>query len=142
VHIRHAGPADAADIAKVHVDSWRSTYASVVPKSYLGSLSYEGQKHMWRDVLSNIGMGEFVLVVENDEEEVVGFGSAGPAREEDPHYASELYAIYLLPDYQRQGLGTKLIQALTKGLLGVGIQSMLVWVLTDNPSRRFYEALV
>ena len=38
--IREASPTDAAAIARVHVDSWRTTYAGIVPADYLANLSY------------------------------------------------------------------------------------------------------
>jgi GNAT superfamily N-acetyltransferase len=48
-----------------------------------------------------------------------------------------MYAIYILKEYQRKGIGKQLIQ----GLIKESMSSFLVWVLADNPSRRFYEKL-
>ncbi|EPZ52573.1 hypothetical protein [Alicyclobacillus acidoterrestris] len=39
--IRKAVPDDAAGVAKVHVDSWRTTYREIVNDEFLASLSYE-----------------------------------------------------------------------------------------------------
>jgi hypothetical protein len=41
MRVREANPTDAAAIAKVHVDSWRTTYKSIVPDDFLANLSYE-----------------------------------------------------------------------------------------------------
>ena len=49
--------------------------------------------------------------------------------------------MYLLEGVQRQGLGTLLIRRFVRELRSVGFNSMAVWVLARNPSRRFYEAL-
>lgn len=38
-------------------------------------------------------------------------------------------------------MGKQLLSWVAKRFLQHGIQSMLVWVLADNPSRRFYEVL-
>mgnify|MGYP001570999978 CR=1 FL=1 len=141
MRIRDARTADAADIAGIHVDSWRATYAGIVSPSYLAGLSHQRQKRLWRDVLSNSNRDKFLLVVENDDGKVLGFAFAGPLRDKDPCYAGELYAVYFPPECQRQGLGTKLIRAIAKRLQKVGIQSMLVWVLAVNPSCHFYEEL-
>ena len=43
--IRRATSSDAANIAKVHVDSWRTTYQNVLPTDFLESLSYEKRKN-------------------------------------------------------------------------------------------------
>ena len=49
--------------------------------------------------------------------------------------------MYLLEGVQRQGLGTLLIRRFVRQLHSVGFNSMAVWVLARNPSKRFYEVL-
>ena len=39
--IRPATLEDAPAIARVHVDTWRTTYAGIVPDEHLAKLSYE-----------------------------------------------------------------------------------------------------
>ena len=39
--IRKANIEDAMGIAKVHVDSWRTTYKGIVPEVFLENLSYD-----------------------------------------------------------------------------------------------------
>ena len=56
-------------------------------------------------------------------------------------YSGELYAIYLLQTAQREGMGRRLVSAVARRLAESGHQSMMVWVLADNPSRGFYEKL-
>jgi ribosomal protein S18 acetylase RimI-like enzyme len=56
-------------------------------------------------------------------------------------YAGELYGIYLLESHQRRGIGRGLLQAIVERLAEAGLRSLVVWVLTDNRSRGFYEAL-
>src|SRR5574341_178751 len=139
--IREARPEDAPAIARVHVDSWRSTYQGIVPDEHLAALSYERREQGWREALSNPDNPSFVYVAEDEAGQVVGFASGGPGREGHPDYRGELYAIYLFAQSQRQGLGRRLTQAIARQLLNAGISSMLVWVLAENSSRAFYEAL-
>ncbi len=40
VIVRDATSADAPAIARIHIDSWRSTYRGIVPHEYLAELSY------------------------------------------------------------------------------------------------------
>ncbi len=42
---------------------------------------------------------------------------------------------------QRLGIGKELFSAVVEGLVELGFQSMLIWVLEHNPARSFYEAL-
>jgi GNAT superfamily N-acetyltransferase len=139
--IREASPSDAAAIARVHVDSWRTTYAGVVPADYLANLSYARREQFWHDILSPPTPSGCVYVAAQDTGEVVGFASGGPERSGNALYRGELYAIYLLAPYQRQGLGRRLTMAVIQRLLQCGLPSMLVWVLAANPGRAFYATL-
>jgi GNAT superfamily N-acetyltransferase len=139
--IREASPTDAAAIARVHVDSWRTTYAGIVPADYLANLSYARREQFWRDLFSTPTLLGCVYVAAQDTGEIVGFASGGPERSGNALYRGELYAIYLLASYQRQGLGRGLTMAVVQRLLQCGLLSMLVWVLAANPGRAFYETL-
>jgi GNAT superfamily N-acetyltransferase len=139
--IREASPTDAATIARVHVDSWRTTYAGIVPADYLANLSYARREQFWSDILSTPTPSGCVYVAAQDTGEIVGFASGGPERSGNALYRGELYAIYLLAPYQRQGLGRRLTIAVVQRLLQCGLSSMLVWVLAANPRRAFYATL-
>jgi L-amino acid N-acyltransferase YncA len=139
--IREAEITDAVAIARVHVDSWRTTYVGIVPTDYLAGLSYEQRAEEWHRTLSKPIELELVYVAEDPAGNVIGFAWGGPERSGHDAYKGELFAIYLLEEYQRQGMGKQLLSWVAKRFLQQGVQSMLVWVLADNPSRRFYEAL-
>ncbi|MCH7737535.1 MAG: GNAT family N-acetyltransferase [Chloroflexi bacterium] len=139
--IREASPADAMAVAKVQVDSWRSTYPGIVPQDYLDALSYEQRATVWSTILSTATGRQFVFVAEDPDRNIVGFASGGRAKWSDSDYEGELSAIYLLESHQHKGLGRLLTARLARHLLDEDINSMLAWVLAANPSRPFYEAL-
>ena len=56
-HIRRALPEDAATIARVHIDSWRETYAGIVSAEYLKNLSYSDRTARWEDNLGTAAAG-------------------------------------------------------------------------------------
>ncbi len=72
-------------------------------------------------------------VVETPAGSVVGFAHGGPERRGAEDYRGDLYALYLLAAYQRQGLGRQLTGAVVKRLLLHGVSSLLVWVFAANP---------
>jgi GNAT superfamily N-acetyltransferase len=72
---------------------------------------------------------------------VVGFVSGGSERKGDDVYTGEIYALYVLKSHQRIGIGAGLVSALARQFNHFGIYSMLVWVLEENPYRRFYEKI-
>lgn len=142
IRIRTATPADAGPIARVQVDSWRTTYAGIVSAEYLDTLSYGERESWWKKVLATHHPGTSTFVAETNGGEVVGFARGGPEREGDQTYPGELYAVYLLEGAQRQGVGRGLVAAVAQGLLTDGFRSMLVWVLEANHAAcRFYESL-
>ena len=142
VRIRPANLEDAAPMAKVHVDTWRSAYSGIVPADFLSQLSYQARESWWSDILGQERPATSIFVAATTDGEVVGFASGGPEREGNQTYPGELYAIYLLEKHQGQGVGRGLISAVTHRLLTAGIRSMLVWVLEDNlPACKFYESL-
>ncbi len=142
MRIRAAVPADAASKARVHVDSWRETYPGIVPAEYLASLSYRKREAVWMDILAAGRPAECNFVAEAASGEIVGFAGGGPEGEGNRPYAAELYAIYVLAEHQRAGLGRRLVSAVAGRLLSDGLRTMLVWVLEDNrPACQFYEAL-
>ena len=142
IRIRSANPADAGAVARVHVDSWRTTYAGIVPAEYLAGLSYQVSESRWTHTLTTGQPDTSNFVAETAGGEIVGFAGGGPEREGNRTYPGELYVIYLLEEYQRKGVGRRLVSAVARRLLTDGFDSMLVWVLADNhPGRRFYESL-
>lgn len=70
----------------------------------------------------------------------MGFASCGPARDEK-EFGGELYAIYVDQRSQGKGIGRSLVRLVVQDLRTRGFDSMLVWVLAENPFRKFYEAL-
>jgi GNAT superfamily N-acetyltransferase len=132
---------DAAAITKVHVESWRATYKGIVPDDFLARLSYAAREQLWRQVLTDPGSQTVVYVADDERGKVVGFVSGGPERSGDPVYTGELYAIYLLAQHQGQGIGRQLAITLVKRLMQDGMTALLLWVLAENPARKFYERL-
>lgn len=136
--VRPAELRDAAAIARVHVETWRTAYRRLLPEEYLASLDEAAYEGRWKRILETDA--NKVYVAENDGH-VVGFASAGPERAGEPGFSGELYAIYVLASAQGQGHGRGLVKASVGGLRELGLADMIVWVLKDNPSRRFYEQL-
>ncbi len=80
-----------------------------------------------------------MYVAENNGGTVVGFAWGGKHIDGVEGYEGELRAMYILEDYKKKRIGSRLFDAVTKRLLKKGITSMLVCVLAENPSRAFYE---
>ncbi|GKW44454.1 GNAT family N-acetyltransferase [Planococcus sp. NCCP-2050] len=138
MQIRRAESGDAKGMARVHVDSWRTTYKEIVHQRFLDSMSYSERENRWSRQI----MDQEVFVAENEEGTIVGFAAGGKERSGAyPDFDGELYAIYLLEEVQGQGIGKALVKRVAHSLLKKGYNSMLVLVLAKNRSRYFYESL-
>ena len=140
--VREAKIADVAEIARVNIDTWRTAYRKIIPEAYLEKLSYEKRESSWLEIISTAENNtHFVYVAENKSGKVVGFAAGGRERSGKYMYQGELFAIYILEEYQRQGIGRQLVRSVVVNLTELGLNSMLVWVLGGNSACKFYEAL-
>ncbi|GAB3062734.1 GNAT family N-acetyltransferase [Salinicoccus sesuvii] len=136
--LRKANEADVKAIAKVQVDSWRTTYRNIVEQSYLDNMRYADREKIWVEVVKQNPI--FVLTDETDE--VVGFAVGGAERSGDfEGYDGELYAIYLYESIQGQGGGRRLVEAVAADLDARGFSKMVIAVLAENPACGFYEKM-
>ncbi len=126
---------DASAIAHVHVESWRSTYAGIVPDAYLAGLDETLRVKLWQEWLG----GDTVVLVAERKGEVVGFAHAGKIREAVETADAELYSLYLLRDAQGRGIGRGLMRVMAAVLRVQGFTSLALWVLERNRARGFYE---
>jgi ribosomal protein S18 acetylase RimI-like enzyme len=141
VTIRAATLEDAPGIARVQAESWCTTYTGLIPDEVIAQYGgYDRRVTQWTRTFTNPDHTQAIFVADH-QRQIVGFASGGPQRDPDLPFASELYAIYVLEAYQRQGLGARLTAAVVDHLIAAGYPSMLVWVLADNPARRFYQRI-
>ncbi|MBM7661073.1 ribosomal protein S18 acetylase RimI-like enzyme [Bacillus mesophilus] len=137
MHIRRAEIEDAKGIARVHVDSWRTTYKNIIPDEFLSSLSYEQRTDLWQ---RNISKGNnFVFVAENTNGEIVGFADCGRRENNDVYNSGDLTSIYLLEEFQGQGIGKRLMKQLFLQFQELDYEKVFVEVIEDNKTRSFYE---
>lgn len=63
--VRAATIEDAPQIARVHVDSWRSTYSRIISEDFLAAMSYKDFEARWRGWLR--GEFGFHMILEQKE---------------------------------------------------------------------------
>lgn len=141
MRFRKAQVEDAPGIARVHVDTWRTTYRGIVHDEVLDELSYQRSEQGWQASLKEPQPERHIHVAEAEGGHIVGFADSGPLRDDLENYEGEVYALYVREEHQAAGCGRQLMAMAAQCLLSDGLTSLLVWVLADNPACRFYEAL-
>ncbi len=134
--IRRATVNDVPTIARIYVDCWRHTYDGILPRAYLRQLSYSNFETFWRRTLASRGWA-FIAEVDS---RVAGFTSGGRSTQLDLA-GGEIYVLYVLPEFQRQGLGRALFDAAHYELARRNYRGVLARTLAMSPTRGFYERL-
>ena len=130
---------DAAAVARVHAESWRTTYQGILPESVVANRDARRYQEFWQGNIK--ARRSIVLVAEDAQTNVVGFVSFGLPREKGVTFDAEIYALYVLQGHQRQGVGRTLLAEVARRLVRQGLFSFYLWALKSNPARLFYDAL-
>ncbi len=130
--IRPAKPDDVQTIAEIHVRSWQETYAGQMPHDFLDNLSIENRQKQWQSFFDNLGQNPNFLYLAILDEKIIGFVSFGHRRDIKFHNSGEIYAIYILRDFQGQGIGKSLFETAKKILAESGYSNFYLWVLNTN----------
>jgi len=130
--IREAVASDIPALAALHVATWNATYAPM----HMKGPSVAIRESQWREAFANADGSWFCFVVVRDDGELVGLAKG------NRHDAiGALDKIYLRDDYQRLGLGRRLVGQVVGRFLVYRCTSMKAYVDPRNPSCGFFEAL-
>jgi ribosomal protein S18 acetylase RimI-like enzyme len=141
--IRPARAGDTEAIARVRVDSWRETYRGMIPQAYLDAMKLEQSRALWEKVLTAGSTAVSVFVAERGSE-IVGFGSGNMLAEPKHGFDAELSAVYVRREFQRAGIGRRLVAETGVALSqrDRGASGLIVWVIAGNKgARAFFERI-
>ena len=139
--VRAARIGDARGIAQVHRESWRTTYAGILPLEVIARESGRKSEIAWRHVLARESGAAATIVAALPGEGIVGFSFCGEARASLEGLEAEIYALYVLQSHHRRGIGRELVRASARHFVRQGLFGFYLWVLKANRARLFYEAL-
>lgn len=130
--IRKAVFSDATAITGVQTDTWKVSYKNLVPEEILAQKTVSPERIAQFEKCIN---EERVWVAEKNDC-VVGFLTFRKYGE-----TAEIEIFYILPEYQRRGIGRLLFKAAMAELRALGCRHLTVWTLKSAPSVRFYQKI-
>jgi RimJ/RimL family protein N-acetyltransferase len=135
--IRRAVVDDASALAAVEIETWRTAYQHIMPRSFLERLSHTEKTDAWREnLLKHAVSAHKRILVAVVEEKIIGFTRVGPVEDN----MGLVYLLYVLPQYWGHGVGTELMHAALGEMQVLNLTKASLWVLSDNKrARRFYE---
>ncbi len=146
MNIRPATENDIPALAQIHVQGWKDAYGGLVYNEFLNVPTIEDRTQQWQEWIK-IEESGIQLAIDGDGTPVglVSYGKlktpppgSSPIR---PLYSAEIYGLYLLPEYHRQGIGTALMKEAAQKLQVMKHKSLCLWVLEGNKRAvSFYKA--
>ena len=92
-------------MSRIYVQTWQDTYLSVLPYGYLFEMSVPQHEQAFFDELNS---KQIISFVAEEAGRIVGFITGGYESNGDDVYSGEIYTLYVLKNFQRQGVGAKL----------------------------------
>ena len=144
--IKNAVEGDIPDLARIHLASKLAAEAGIVDSEFLNAKTIEEYEEKWVGFYADEDSTKALIY---DGETAVGFVSFGPLRTPPagmskirPLYSSEIFAIYVEPEYFDKGYGKKLLQYAVTQLKEQKHKSLCLWALDKNKRAcGFYEKM-
>lgn len=137
--IRKAVPEDAETIIDINIEVWNTTYKGLIPQEVIDKLQSKNPERIIRNQ-NSIQEKQNTFVAEIDGK-IVGYHTFGKTRDKNFEDAGEIYAGYILDNYQGLGLGRKMAVACMKELLERGYTKLVTKCLDGNTANEFHKSL-
>ena len=138
ISVRYGRPEDAAALSGVFDAAWREAYQGIIPAVALSRMIARRGPRWWR---AAPGRGRGLVVLEVGER-IAGYAVYGRCRDRIVVADCMIDELYLAPEHQGLGFGTRLFRAVHNGLRDGGADTVGVWALEDNERAvAFYRRL-
>jgi GNAT superfamily N-acetyltransferase len=138
--LRPATAGDAAVIAQIHIDSWRTAYREILDPAYLAGPIEQERRDVWAARFAPPN-AEMAVALAEDEAGPVGFICT--FGNEDPVWGAMVDNLHVLPRAKGRGVGRALLASSGQWVVnrypGAGLH---LWVFEANEAaRRFYDRM-
>ena len=140
VSARLAWPDDASAMARIQVAAWRANYAELIPAAQLDALDPAQLAERWAMTISTPKEARMRVLVALERADVRGFALVHPSYDPDSDQIAdgEIGELIIDPEHQREGHGSRLLQAAIDTLTADKFTRAVWWIgSTDDALRRF-----
>jgi GNAT superfamily N-acetyltransferase len=138
--LRQATSHDAATIAGLHTESWRSAYADILDPAYLAGPIEADSGTVWAERFAGANPAMRVTLAE-DHSGAIGFICT--FGDDDPTWGALVDNLHVLPRAKGRGIGRALLASAADWTASAFPDAgMYLWVFEANePARRFYDRM-
>jgi GNAT superfamily N-acetyltransferase len=138
--LRQAVNSDAASIANLHAESWRSAYRGILSNDYLDDDIFTERQAYWQKCLDAPHPERRHVLLAEQDKNVIAFVSV--FLDKEPEHGALLHNLHVLPNLKGQGLGRLLMREAAQWTLLQNVNQMHLWTFEANhEARKFYDAL-
>ena len=133
--IREANINDIEAIAQINTNVWRTNYKGIIEDDYIEKRTVEEfvKKQKETNLIENKNINTFIY----EENTVIkGFVIGYKSNEK---CNCEIMALYVDVEYQRKGIGTKLIEYMKRYYKENECKKMIIWTIRNLENNTFYK---
>jgi GNAT superfamily N-acetyltransferase len=140
VHLRVAGAADGAAIARIKLATWNAAYRGLLPDGVLDALDAGREAAEWGAYAAAAPPGERLRIAQLGDA-IVGYARTEPSPDPDAAGAGEVAGLYVDVPWWGRGIGRVLLADAVAGLRAAGHDEIVLWHFVGNArARRTYAA--
>jgi len=128
IKIREADKHEYSEITDISIKTWKESYQDIIDANFLDNISSEERL---KGRIQWLSEPEKYSIVAVSNSKIVGFCDFGISRYFQ-YGKGEIYAIYVLPEYQKKGIGYLLIQEAVNRLKDKNLVPCVIFSLEKN----------
>lgn len=130
---------DCYDIAVLKGIVWNTTYQGIYPDEKLTGYNVARNEVIFQNIVNNPDIELYVAV---DTDKIVGFMTCGNPYRPFQDFQQEVGLLYILKEYQRQGIGGTFFNIARKQVAASGNRKFFLSVNSRNfAAQKFYQAM-
>jgi GNAT superfamily N-acetyltransferase len=143
VSVRPARAGDVAEVARIQLETWRHSYATILPAPVLESLGLDQAVGAWTEAVTEPPSPRHHVLVADEGQALVGFAALSPATDlqpddAEPEHTAALGPLLVESRWRRRGHGSRLMAAATDIAREDGMNRIVCWIPeADTVSREF-----
>lgn len=126
VSVRPAVPGDQDLVTEIQLTAWRATHTDALGDDVLDLMDVPRITEQWETAITAPPGPGFAVFVALEGPRIIGFAAVAPAH---------IIALEVLPDFQRQGHGSRLLSAAVDRLRRDEAEEVVVWILDGDSAR-------
>ena len=126
---RKATAEDCYAIAELKGIVWNTTYKGIYPDEALTGYDVKKNEQILQRI---VNYSEIEIYVATDNDRIVGFMTCGKPYKPFRHYEQEVGLLYILKEYQRQGIGAAFLNIARNQVKDAGYEEFMLAVNSKN----------